>query len=67
MLKILTTATTIIMLGLAATGVAQARGGHFGGHHGSGIIRGYQPQSTAAVSSAAIQQSGSTNEHPADR
>jgi hypothetical protein len=48
MLKILTTATTIIMLGLAATGVAQARGGHFGGHHGSGIIRGYQPQQSVA-------------------
>jgi hypothetical protein len=47
MLKILTTAT-IIMLGLAATGVAQARGGHFGGHHGSGIIRGYQPQQSVA-------------------
>ena len=28
--KLLTTAVTITMLGLAATGVAQARGGNFG-------------------------------------
>jgi hypothetical protein len=51
MSKILTTATTIIVLGLAATGVAEARGGHgsYGGYHGSaGMIYGYQPQQSVA-------------------
>ena len=50
MSKILTTAATIIVLGLAATGAADARGGHghFVGHFGHmGPPIGYVPQSLA--------------------
>ena len=47
MSKILNTATTIIVIGLAATSVAKARGvhGHHAVHHGHlGLPFGYQPQ-----------------------
>lgn len=47
MSKILTTTTAIMILGLAATGAAEARDGHgyYGGHTGYlGPISGYVPQ-----------------------
>jgi hypothetical protein len=61
MSKILNTATAIIVIGLAATGVAQAAPLRRLCRAGPGVWRG------AAAPNAAVQQSGSTSQHPAAR
>jgi hypothetical protein len=64
MSTILNTTTAIIMLGLAATGTALARGAlnHSQPHPGPAARN-----CTAAATNAAVQQSGSTNQYTADQ